>query len=643
MIQPSPRKAVLLAAGLGSRMTPLSYDLPKPMMPLWGVPVIEHVVNALCRAGVSDILINLHHHPQPLLDWCRQQRNPSLHIQLSFEPQILGTGGALRRAAHFLDSEPFWLVNTDIAFEMDPLLLINDFKRHRPLATLWMHETKGPRTVEMTPDGTITNFASAAPGQVGTFTFCGVQILQPAILSFLPEPSFCSVVDGYRRAQAQGVAVRGCLIENSYWADLGTPERYLAAHRDIAQAYRRKLPGATLLHAAERQRMRRAIPVGTKMNGFAAVGRGVYIASEVSLTDSVLWDGSRVHDGGYVASSVAGRNTDVGGLLDGSTLVCANALPADPILAAAFHVLRAAPCRTMLETLPARGSDRSFERLSVGKRSAILIRYDDQRRPENGRYAALSGALIAAGVRVPKVLLDLPEQKAVLFEDAGTRSLQDALAGMNRRNRLQHYRRVIEQIVILHGILPEDLPSLEPPFSPALYRWEHDLFANHLLRDTLHLPPDTIAIALKALAPYAECLLKQPPVPVHRDLQSSNILLRRGGPVIIDFQGLRLGAAAYDLASLLCDPYAMLDAEDRHALLDDYAGRIPGGEAVRRAFVPAAVQRLSQALGAYGRLSALPATRRFARYISPACAMLTEILGEGPLFDLLKDVHPAGH
>jgi len=290
----------------------------------------------------------------------------------------------------------------------------------------------------------------------------------------------------------------------------------------------------------------------------------------------------------------------------------------------------------MLAALPARGSDRSFARLGAGRRSAILIRYDDCRRPENGRYAAIARALASAGIRVPEVLLDLPDEKALLLEDAGTLSLQDALPGMTRRARLRHYRRVIGQVAILHRIPPDILPPMEPPFSPALYQWEHDLFARCFLRDTLHLPPERIAAALEPLAVAARHLRHQPLVPVHRDLQSSNILLHRGGPVLIDLQGLRLGAAAYDMASLLCDPYAMLAECDRRELLDAYCALAPGGESVRAAFASAAIQRLAQAIGAYGRLSAIPGASRFARYIPPACAMLAQYLGDGPLRDIIK-------
>jgi aminoglycoside/choline kinase family phosphotransferase len=290
--------------------------------------------------------------------------------------------------------------------------------------------------------------------------------------------------------------------------------------------------------------------------------------------------------------------------------------------------MRATPAATTLTALPARGSDRRFERLQTDRSSGILIRYDDQKRPENARYAPLARALATAGIRVPRVILDLPDRKATLLEDAGTRSLQDALPGLSRTARRQHYRRAIEQVLRLHALSPKNLPPLEPPFSPALYRWEHELFITHFLTNTLHM--EVTEPLLNLLKTCATILQQQRQVPVHRDLQSSNILLRRGRPVLIDFQGIRLGAAAYDLASLLCDPYVMLDEADRDALLDDYCDASPQGAAVRAAFPYAAVQRLAQALGAFGRLSANPATARFAHHIPPATAMLNTMLDQLP-------------
>ncbi len=628
MTPKNPEKAILLAAGFGSRMVPLSHDLPKPMMPLWGVPVIAHVVDAMRRFGVRDILINLHHNPQPILDWARQRPDAWPRLQFSFEPVISGTGGALRKASHFIDCKPFWMVNTDIAFELDPAPLIDDFRRHEPIATLWLDETRGPRTVETDTGGHITNFSSPTPGAPGTCTFCGMQILSPAILKFLPDAPFSSVVDGYRQALAQGVAVRGCRLDNTFWADLGTPERYLEAHRDIFEAHRRGLPGRTLLLPAEARRMRRCIPSDTRAHGFVAIGQRVTIPGGVTLSDCVIWDDAALAPDSALCNSIAGRHTVVRATQQGGASVRAAVMPPVPVLTAALSAMRTTAAYTTLTVLPARGSDRCFERLQTDRLSRILIRYDDQKRPENARYAPLARALAAAGIRVPRVVLDMPEQKATLFEDAGTRCLQDAFPGLSRTARRRHYRRVIAEVLKLHALSPEALPALEPPFSPALYRWEHDLFIMHFLTNTLHME---VTVPLRRLLKTcAATLLRQPQVPVHRDLQSSNVLLQRGGPVLIDFQGIRLGAAAYDLASLLCDPYVMLDAADRHALLDDYCDGSPQGAAVRAIFPYAAVQRLAQALGAFGRLSANPATARFARHISPATAMFNTMVAQLP-------------
>ncbi len=621
-----PEKAILLAAGFGARMVPLSHDLPKPMMPLWGIPVIEHVVNTMVRWGVRDILINLHHNPQPILDWALQRRAASPRIHFSFEPAIAGTGGALRTAAHFIGKAPFWLVNTDIAFELDPAPLIADFHQHQPLATLWLDATRGPRTVERAADGCIVNFASATPGADGTYTFCGMQILSPAILDFLPDTPFCTVVDGYRRALAQGIAVRGGCPDDTYWADLGTPERYLQAHRDIADAHRRKHPGGALLSANAARRMRGSIPPTVQTQGVVAIGQRVALPPGVCLNDCVIWDDAELQPGACLVDSIAGRHAVVRATQQGGACVRADVMPPDPVLTAALRALHATPAATTLTALPARGSDRRFERLQTKRYRGILIRYDDQKRPENARYAPLARALAAAGVRVPRVVLDLPEQKATLFEDVGTCALQDALPGLSRPVRRRHYRRVIAQILRLHALAPDQLPPLEPPFSPALYRWEHALFITHFLTNTLHMA--VTAPLQRLLQTCAAVLLRQPQVPVHRDLQSSNILLKRGGPVLIDFQGLRLGAAAYDLASLLCDPYVMLDDSDRNALLDDYCAASPQGAAVRESFPYAAVQRLAQALGAFGRLAANPATARFARHIPPATTMFNTMLAQ---------------
>jgi aminoglycoside/choline kinase family phosphotransferase len=163
-------------------------------------------------------------------------------------------------------------------------------------------------------------------------------------------------------------------------------------------------------------------------------------------------------------------------------------------------------------------------------------------------------------------------------------------------------------------------------FSEALYAWERDLFGECFLGRFLRLSPRAARELLDELAAVSQRLLGVRHVLVHRDMQASNVIIHKGKPVFIDFQGMRLGPAAYDVAALLCDPYVMLSSGSRARLLDYYLSRCRRPDSVASVFRFAAIQRLAQALGAFGRLSSCRGTERFARYVDPALLMLRQVL-----------------
>jgi aminoglycoside/choline kinase family phosphotransferase len=155
-----------------------------------------------------------------------------------------------------------------------------------------------------------------------------------------------------------------------------------------------------------------------------------------------------------------------------------------------------------------------------------------------------------------------------------------------------------------------------------VYRYERELFIRRYL-----IPRGVPRAAVRRLAAELRRVQRrleaEPLCLIHRDLQSTNVLLPRGRPALIDFQGMRLGPAAYDLASLLCDPYASLSAPLQDELLARYAARARRPlKDLAAAFRWAAVERLIQAIGAYARLAAVPETADFARHIRPALHML---------------------
>lgn len=248
-----PRKAFILAAGLGTRLRPLTLETPKPMLPLWDRPLLERTLEQVAAWGVRDVLINLHHAPGPIVRHLARQPIANLRITAIFEPVILGTGGALRNAHWFLD-QPFWLLNADIVADLDPRPLLRAWERQQPLAACWLTEDAGPKTVRC-HNGVIRSFHDPEKGHA---TFCGLQLLDPRILPFIRLEGFDTIIAAYQRAQEKRHRIAGVIVLGSFWANIGTPAQYVQTHRDTAARLGHAgesftLPAAAVLTPREQQ------------------------------------------------------------------------------------------------------------------------------------------------------------------------------------------------------------------------------------------------------------------------------------------------------------------------------------------------------------------------------------------------------
>ncbi|MEI6167201.1 MAG: sugar phosphate nucleotidyltransferase [bacterium] len=617
----TPQKAIILAAGFGSRLLPLTLLKPKPLFPLWGKPILGHTLELLHRWGVRDVLVNAHHHADQILAYLQTNPVPGLKYQLSYEPDILGTGGVLAKARWFLDDQPFWMINADVMAELDGRPLITAFQKQSAIASLWLHPERGPRTVEHR-NGLISVFKSPLARTEGTATFCGLQLLSPRILKFLPESGFASIVDAYENALIAGEPIAGVVVPHAYWADIGSPEAYLTTHREMLELPRWKKCRS---------------PDGR----IVAAGTGTRIHPKANVDRSVLWDHVTLLPGACVKDAI---------VTDGVTLnrpASYMALPAadlpDPVIRRTLTQLNWDPGQTTVLPLPPRGSARTFTRLISGTpgttQSAILVRYSLE-RPENGLYTHHAQFLAKHGVSVPAVLIDWPDQKICVLEDVGENSLDQLMPGLTRAKCLTLYKQTLDTVARLHDQATRAAVrhpiTLSPPFTRHLYEWEQALFCDQFLRRHLPVSEAQCQEIRRELSSLIPAQVRAPRVIVHRDLQSSNVLLNKGKIFLIDFQGMRLGTAAYDLASLLCDPYVNLPDEVRDELLDYYLGLIPNGKSVQALFWIAAVERLSQALGAFGRLGAAPATSYFLKHIPSGINQLTNALRHVPGLPTLK-------
>lgn len=598
-----PRKAFVLAAGFGTRLLPLTRDLPKPLIPILQVPNLERILRLLRRWNVEDVLINIHHRADRIVDYVRKRPADGLRIALSFEPVILGTGGALRKAEWWFDKgDPFWVINADIVADLNPAPLLAAYEPLKTIAVVWVDSRRGPQTVDVR-NGEIRSFQTATPGAPETYTFCGVHLVNPVLLDrskgFLaPDPKFESIITAYEKARAAGWRVAAVELPGAFWADIGTPRQWLDCTRALCG-------GGSFVDAHPTAIIH---PRAFVQN--AIIGAGARLGPRARVENAIVAAGTRVNWGVKLMA------------------LKARAAFSEPLVGA----LSAAgwdPDQTTALPLDARGSQRAFTRIACGRRTAILVEYD-ARRVENTLYARHARFLRSLDLPVPEVLADWPSPHASLFEDLGDESLQCWTSGRHHGAIAAKYRAVIEVLARWHrhataAARRRKIP-LMPSFGPELYRWERNYFADQMLRKREKLPEPEIAAILRELAAIARPLVRCKAALLHRDFQSSNILIARGRPWVIDFQGMRFGPPAYDVASLLCDPYVELPEPLIEELLEAYARLSPYGNETIKVFWPAAIQRLAQALGAFARLGASPETREFARHIPAARRMMLRAL-----------------
>ena len=393
-------------------------------------------------------------------------------------------------------------------------------------------------------------------------------------------------------------------------------------------------------------------------------------------------DYSDIRRGAVLTSCMIMPGVQAKGHLSNIVMPCNSGL--NPNENAAIASLGINPEKAFIERLGTRGSQRTFTRVIQHNRAVMLIHYNPDRL-ENTLYTSHAQFLSSLGIRVPNVLYDNPEQCISIFEDIGQHSLQEAIDAIKmsymtkksfkscisgaaqppaRRapatgsSRLHYhdeklkpapsywpfiiklYKKVLDQILVLHQegyrqAQKKHIP-LMPPFDNVLYIWEHQYFADYMLRQHLHMPTRQIQPIVKELSDIPRQLSRTPMALIHRDLQSSNIyVLKRRHPVFIDFQGMRPGAAAYDIASLLCDPYVCLPQQYKEQLLNYYLAH-HDTLFTHDTFRLAAIQRLVQALGAYARLSTEYNMVSFTRYIQPGFRELDQILEQVEGFKHLK-------
>ncbi len=280
------------------------------------------------------------------------------------------------------------------------------------------------------------------------------------------------------------------------------------------------------------------------------------------------------------------------------------------------------------------GSDRRFYRVRCpSEQSLILVKYN-LAHEENRHYVRIAQFLAGHGIHAPRIYFHDADEGLIWVEDLGEADLF-SYRDESWLVRAEFYRCAIDEMAKLHALRPHDWTMLrgEMPaeFSAPLYRWEQNYFIENCLGRLFHLDHTqrrTLA-SLPALEEIAERLAELPRVLVHRDFQSQNIIILNGNAYLIDFQGMRPGLAQYDLASLLFDPYMRMSVTEQDELLSYYMEKRGLKEPLfRKILCLCAMQRLMQALGAYGFLGLAKGHRHFLAHVPAALTSLREVVAE---------------
>jgi NDP-sugar pyrophosphorylase family protein len=259
-------KAMILAAGLGTRLRPLTDTRPKALVELSGRTLLEITLSRLRTFGITEFIINVHHFADQVIDYLKANNNFGMRIEISREEILLDTGGGLKKASWFFledsalpDSkqidEPFLLHNVDVISTIDFSLMLQFHKDHHALATLAVQSRQSSRQLLFNNDLQLcgrridnkdilisrphhTVISSEARNlssiPLQALAFSGIHLLSPRLLPLLTEDGIFSIIDSYLRLAAQGEKILAFRADNYYWRDLGRPA-------DLAQAAQEKV------------------------------------------------------------------------------------------------------------------------------------------------------------------------------------------------------------------------------------------------------------------------------------------------------------------------------------------------------------------------------------------------------------------
>jgi len=319
-----------LVGGQGSRLRPITYDVPKAMVPLRNQPFIGYMVDFLRAADLEGAVLSLGYLPNPIQEYFEGKDLDGFSIDYAVEDTALGTAGGIKNAEGYLDGRPFVVVNGDVLSGMDLRVAINKHKESDALATIVLISVEDPTAyglVEVDHEMLVHRFLEkpAADEVTTNLVNAGIYVLEPEVLARIPADREVSIereifpyLQAERRLRAH--------VSSSYWRDIGTPRSYLAASQDVLSGAVGAREGFDYLQVDPSTVLGKGVKVlppvsiaadcvleqGATVGGRSSLGRGCRIGQGAVVEGSILFDGAEVEAEAVVRGSIVGPEARVG-------------------------------------------------------------------------------------------------------------------------------------------------------------------------------------------------------------------------------------------------------------------------------------------------------------------------------------------
>ena len=323
-------KAIVLVGGQGSRLRPITYDVPKAMVPLRNRPFMGYMFDFLRSGDLSGAVLSLGYLPDPIQSYFDGQDLEGFSIDYAVEDRPLGTAGGIKNAEGYLDGEPLVVVNGDVLSGANLREAIETHEASDALATIVLTSVEDPTAyglVEVDHDMIVRRFLEkpAADEVTTNLINAGIYVMEPEVLAMIPAGREVSIErEIFPRLQSEGRL--GAYVSSSYWRDIGTPRSYLAASQDVLSGAVGAGEGFEYMKVDPSTSVAKGVKIlppvsvaagctvgrGATIGGRSALGHGCVVGEGAVVEGSVLFDGAEVEPGAVVRGSVIGPKARVG-------------------------------------------------------------------------------------------------------------------------------------------------------------------------------------------------------------------------------------------------------------------------------------------------------------------------------------------